>query len=674
MKQIFQSTFYQQAEEYGYTPDDYVLEGGVFKFPHKSFVLCRDANGHATATYGELEWDFYPINTSGASSKLNFDFLKNQDVLASDAAYLIEEIKKILFLIIYFSNAGKTGTLSVKTITNRFHSLQKVTLYCINSGNAISNSPVFIRDVLSNEILLADHTRELSENSQSELSNLIANIKRVKTSNTGFEVADYNKARPDADQTPVIPSRIYFLSFEKLAERVDSCHLVKDKLCNLIKAFKNEHVGLALSTQKGRNFDETYPTLQELLKTHKLESFFSGDYEVNDKRNLVAAISDIQLSCKTLIHQFTAMRSGEALRIKCNCIEQVNLSKNKKTQSKLKLNRFVKVISTTSKFTGYMHEAGWLCPQKVTVVVEVLKAIVEGMAHLFDVLPEEIPLFQSAQKITNKKAKKGQLSKFLGKKAICLEGISITASDREELLNTDKSRKFDNPQFQIGHDWLFASHQFRRSLAFYGANSNLVSESTGAQLFKHLNHEMQRYYRKGFNNIRTILGYLDSESGEIKLPDDHFLFEFQTGISTNQAREILQLLLDDNEEHWGKKGSYIEKHRKERGLKSDDVYILDLKSETERQTNEGEISYKKTLLGGCLKVDKCNSFMLGTFTSCIKCEEADIQPAKLNNLIENMQQEVLSYKEESAEYQLVDNELSDLVTFRDRELKKREFV
>jgi hypothetical protein len=39
-----------------------------------------------------------------------------------------------------------------------------------------------------------------------------------------------------------------------------------------------------------------------------------------------------------------------------------------------------------------------------------------------------------------------------------------------------------------------------------------------------------------------------------------------------------------------------------------------------------------------------------------------------------MQQEVLSYKEGSAEYQLVDKELSDLRAFRDRELRKREFV
>jgi len=673
MKQTFQSGYYQLVKESEYAPDDYILEDDFFRFPNKDFVLCRDENGNAKATYGGLEWDFTPINTSNNSaSKLYFGFLNTQSNLASDAAYIIDEIKRILFLIIYFSNAGRTGTLSVKTITNRFYSLKKIALYCINSGGTLSSSSLFLKDVLSNEILLAAHLKELSINEQSELSNLIANLKRVNTRYTGFEVADYSQARPDAEQTPVIPSRIYFLSFDKLAERVDSCHAVKDKLCNLIKAFDNEQTGLALSTQKKYGLDKTYPTLQELLKTHKLESFFSGDYKVNDKRNLVSVIGDIQLSCKTLIHQYTAMRSGEVLRIKYNCIEQVNLSADRTAQ--LKLNRFVQIISTTTKFTGYRHEAGWLCPQKVTNAVEVLQAIVDGIAHLFGVMPEGLPLFHSSTKITHKESKKGGIAQFLGKKLICLSNMSITASDREELLNTDKSRKFDEPHFQIGNDWLFASHQFRRSLAFYGANSNLVSESTGAQLFKHLNHDMQRYYRKGFNKIRTVLGYLDKGTGEIKLPPDHFLFEFRTGISTNQAREILKILLDDNEEHWGKKGAFIEKHRREQGLERDDIYILGLKSETERKINEGEISYSKTLLGGCLKKGKCNSFMLGKFNSCIECEGADIQPAKLNNLIESMQQEVLSYKEESAEYQLVDKELSDLMTFRDRELRKRGFV
>ena len=673
MKQTFQSGFNKQSGEYEYAPDNYILEDDIFKLPHKSFVLCRDENGHATATYIDLKWNLKPINTSECSTNnIDFNALKLKGVSAADATRLIEEVKKILFLLIYFSNAGRTGILSVKTIVNRFSSLKKIALYCISTSNDVSNNSFSLKDVLSNEILFAAHVMELSDNEKSELSNLINNLKGVKASHIGFELVDYNKARPDANQTPVIPSRIYFLSFEKLDERVKNCHDVKDKLCDLIKEFNHKHYGLALSTQKMLPLDKTYPTFQELLKKHELESYFSGEYKVNDKRNLVSAIGEIQLSCKTLIHQYTAMRSGEALGIKYNCIEKVNLSADKEAQ--LKLNRFIKIVSTTTKFTGYKHKTSWLCPEKVTMAIEVLQAIVDGIAHLFGVPPKELSLFHSPAKITHKKSKKGGTSSISSKKTICLSNMSITASDREELLNTDKNRKFDEPHFQVGHDWLFASHQFRRSLAFYGANSNLVSESTGAQLFKHLNYDMQRYYRKGFNKTRTILGCLDKETGEIKLPSDHFLFEFQTGMSTNQAREILKLLLHDNEDHWGKKGSYIHKHRKEQGFERDNVYILDLKSETERKVDEGEISYKKTLLGGCLKTDKCTSFMLGKFTSCIDCEDATIHPPKIDNLIEKMQQEILPYKKGSAEYQLVDKELSDLKKFRNKELRKREFV
>ncbi|WP_462174625.1 hypothetical protein [Pseudoalteromonas gelatinilytica] len=671
MKIKYESAFHKIADEHAIVPDKYTLLDDAFTSPKRNFVLCKDSSGLPTAVYGERTWDFTPINVAeGTTSKLNFNFLDKLDLEKDTANSLYDEVKTLMFMLIYFSGSGRTGISSVKVILNRFHSLRKISLFCVKCNNELIADVLTIKDVLSNESYLAAHVKELSENEQSELSNLISSLKRIKEKHLGFEIVKYHKARPDSQQTPVIPSRIYFASFEKLQESVKKYHKIRNQLTELIKEFKCENVGLKLSTQKKEKLTTQFPTLPELLKKHRLYTFFSEQYKVNDKRNLVSAISDIQLTCKTVIHQYTAMRHGEALRIKYNCINSVNLSDEKSVASKLKKNRFVQIISTTTKFTAYRHEAGWLCPEDVIYAIETLQAIIDGLAVLFNVESIELPLFQSPAIITRNKTKQGTLTTFNGEIPSCLSDLQINQNDRDELINSDTTRKYDEPKFDVGANWPFTNHQFRRSLAFYGANSNLISESTGAQLFKHLNHEMQRYYRKGFNNIRTVLGYLDKTTGEIKIPDDHFIFEFQTGMSTNQARQILELVLEDSQRNGGKKGDFIAQHRSEQCLQDDDVYILELKSETQRKVDAGEISYKKTLLGGCLKVGRCNSFMLGDFTACLSCNEANIELDKVDAQILKMKNKLPTYDKESAAYQLVSRELLELKAFKEKTLRK----
>ncbi|TMP72727.1 hypothetical protein CWB76_01900 [Pseudoalteromonas sp. S1609] len=675
MKIKYESAFHKIADEHAIVPDKYTLLNDVFTSPKKSFVLCKDRSGLPTAVYGARTWDFAPINMAETTtSKLHFSYLDSLNVTEGTATSLYEQTKQLMFMLIYFSGSGRTGISSVKVIVNRFHCLRKISLFCVKCNNELIADTLSIKDILSSESYLAAHVKELTEHEQSELSNLLSSLRSIKAKYLGVEIVKFHKPKPDTKQTPVIPSRIYFSSFEKLQESVKKYHRVRNHLTELIKEFKRENVGLALSTQNKEKLTNQLPTLPELLKKHRLYTFFTENYSVKDKKNLTPAIRDIQLTCKTLIHQYTAMRNGEALRIKYDCINSVNLSDEKDVAPNLKPNRFVQVISTTTKFTAYKHEAGWLCPKDVIYAIETLQAIVDGLAVLFNIEPKELPLFHSPAIITHTGSKQGTISSFNGETPSCLSDLQINQNDRDELINSDNTRKYDHPKFDVGANWPFTSHQFRRSLAFYGANSNLISESTGAQLFKHLNHEMQRYYRKGFNNIRTVLGYLDKTTGEIKIPDDHFIFEFQTGMSTNQARQILELILEDNQRNGGKKGDFIAQHRSEQGIQDDDVYILELKSETQRKVDAGEISYKKTLLGGCLKVGRCNSFMLGEFTACLSCNEANIELDKVDAQILKMENKLITYDNGSAEHQLVSRELSELKTFKEKALRKAELA
>ncbi|HFK2366489.1 TPA: integrase, partial [Pseudomonas aeruginosa] len=76
--------------------------------------------------------------------------------------------------------------------------------------------------------------------------------------------------------------------------------------------------------------------------------------------------------------------------------------------------------------------------------------------------------------------------------------------------------------------------------------------------------------------------------------------------------------------------------------------------------------YRPTLLGGCTKVGRCDSFMLGDYTECLSCEGAIIKPAKLNAAIEEATNELGNYAECSGEYQVVKGEIDRLTAFKAR--------
>lgn len=80
----------------------------------------------------------------------------------------------------------------------------------------------------------------------------------------------------------------------------------------------------------------------------------------------------------------------------------------------------------------------------------------------------------------------------------------------------------------------------------------------------------------------------------------------------------------------------------------------------------GAISYRPTLLGGCTKVGRCDSFLLGDYTECLSCEGAIIKPEKLNTAIEEATKEMSCYAEGSGEYQIVKADIERLSAFKAR--------
>lgn len=76
------------------------------------------------------------------------------------------------------------------------------------------------------------------------------------------------------------------------------------------------------------------------------------------------------------------------------------------------------------------------------------------------------------------------------------------------------------------------------------------------------------------------------------------------------------------------------------------------------------------MLGGCTKVGRCDSFLLGDYTACLSCEGAIIQTEKLEQGIEEASKELKFYSVGSGEYQIIEQDIKRLMSFKSKVLKK----
>lgn len=141
-------------------------------------------------------------------------------------------------------------------------------------------------------------------------------------------------------------------------------------------------------------------------------------------------------------------------------------------------------------------------------------------------------------------------------------------------------------------------------------------------------------------------------------------------IPMSVANQLIADLLFSEKPLFGGTGSYMEK-QKER-VKAGEIQIEDVRADTELRVKNGAISYRPTLLGGCTKVGRCDSFLLGDYSECLSCEGAIIKPDKLTAAIEDATDELCGYAEASGEYQIVKGDIERLTDFKARLIAKVE--
>ncbi|AZC84702.1 integrase [Pseudomonas chlororaphis] len=647
--------------------------------PEEEFVLCRDRNGVAVAVYKGMIWDFNPYRL-GATRVNRFRFDTLFDTIGPRENALVDELKYIVYCLIYYAGNGRLGRLSVKTLEQRWHVLRHAAVFCLAQKNKPLVGALSLKQLLGTQAYLeAFVADEVNVHRPQMLSSLLANLISVGQDRLGYRVVssrDLNLRRHRTNQHPVIPTRIYLELINVLQDLLDQIYDGVDNVEGFLAAFEDEFYGLMYKVQSRvqgklvRELSTTRsPTMEEALQTHGLEKVFSGEFLCTRKRGISPTILKMQYVVKSIIHLYTGMRDQEVLRMEYNCLSEELFQMEVVDDHGVVRDaaKTVMVLSTTTKFKGYKEGESWFAPREVVKAIKVAQAICRGLAHLYKVdVKIGCPLFLSPTilRLDESEIGVGKLASHYAKVS-AVSDITIQSSDLLELVQTDRFRDFYNDHgFAIGKPWPLTSHQFRRSLAFYGTNSGFISLPTLKSQYKQMTLEMARYYSNGFKDLRTIFGYYDPVSKEFVLPDSHVALEFQMGMPMAVANQLLSDVLFREAPLFGGTGSYMEKQKSR--IQNEEVLVEDVRADTLSRVKNGEISYRPTLLGGCSKVGRCNFFLLGEFVECLSCESAIIKPEKVMLVIDDLNVELSSFADDTGEYQITKNDIERLVNFSHR--------
>lgn len=647
--------------------------------PSSDFVICRDADGNPTAVYGEDSWDLNPIRLK-ANRIPKFYFNSIFDGNNIEQKGLVEEVRYLMFCLMFFAGTGKIGRLSPGLLSIYLLTLKNVARFCYDQRENRLVGALTLQGLFTNPVYLSAYIKWMNaagvgQSQRALLRALISHMVGFGEERLGYKLQGVFDLDFGIDNTvrqhPVIPTRIYLGLINLLGEHLDQFHLVRSSLEGFISSCIQKGYGYThLHQIKKLKIDRSALCLDfyGAVKEHDLQDFFVGDYECVGRGVLSSVVLKIQYVLKMIIHAYTGMRDQEVLRLPYSCIDLAEVSPGSVGEGEGIVDppSMIRIISSTTKFSGYRKSESWLATEEVVKAVEVAQAICRGVSSIYGVDPQKMPLFLNPA-IINRSATKISVPHWndVSKPGFILSAYQIQQLDIDELEAVDPERGFSSEDgFSIGVPWPLTSHQFRRSLAFYGSSSGFISLPSLRRQFKHLTTQMTRYYSNGFERLKTIFGYYDEEAGSYILPKNHVAYEFQMAIPINMAHDLLVQAFGDSSPLFGGVGGYISKQRLK--MQDGEVNILDLRAQTERHARDGKIAYRQTLLGGCTKVGHCDSYLLGNFTSCLSCDGAIIKRDKLNEAISDSELELEAYDEGSGEYQLVSLELNKLKEFECR--------
>ena len=568
--------------------------------PPADFIVSKNNDGTSLSQYGDDLWDRTPYDSDGVRSILSFKFWKDGGI-TEQRSQLMGETKWILYLLLF----ERTGAhLSNGSLKNYMKPLKAMARFC-------DARRIRIQDVFSKHFIMLEFLAE-----QDQLAKLAASLVRFLGSlgpNTvGYEVAN-KKALAQLQQRaadwagrgkqhPPIPTRIYSEILSILSREIDAFQNVEAKLFPLLEeCLTNPLIGRAPANQwrkrglVGGRRSASLSTFSQLLQEYDLERFWDERGYSKDIRGLSVSVLEMSIAASLQIQAYTGMRANEVASLPYECFEETAHADGDSTHFIIN-GRIRKIAGGQSKLVRWVtSESGRIAIRLAQRLATVLFRAKESAANSSNTGTVPSHLFSSAGLLGAKKT--GNIADLKTHRFKSLEERlpTITEEDLLELEQIDPHRawRFEE-KFKIGQRWSFSSHQLRRSLALYAQRSGLVSLPTLKRQLHHVTAEMSAYYGRGSAFAKQFIQNKDGKK--------HFGFEWQDAQPASQYLSYaINVLLPDDAELFGVHPQWI-RHR----LTDDEGIVRFDRAATLARFKKGELAYRETLLGGCVKVGECN--------------------------------------------------------------------
>lgn len=636
-------------------------------------VVSRHADGSIASRFKDPCWDFSALG--GATSK---DLMLNFTV--NDA--LDNEVKTLVLLVMLTpvsSQASVDRYFMYFSLLNRLARVCNTeeftlkTLFSAQGGIRLlklikGEMPFYAQPM----IIISDYLYFMGEqvgfrHGYKRLGkSLQASLRKV--------AQDY---KLNTQQNPVIPSRILKAIYHDTISEYETLLPVLDELLAMQTEIESHAmVGLALTNQKsncqkycGTSFGqlkERYPTSFDLgLKYPLAREFMNNnfncgysvlhengfDFDISYKRqDILNAINYIQRVCQDMIIMFTGMRPSES------CLLPYFGSKETLVDGVkywLIYGFALKKRRDVPPFEMWVtNEYGYRAFQTAKRIADLYygrnqRQPIEGVPD-GELAPELSPLCLRDNGGIDKR------NDSVKKTPALTNCYVITKDDFNELKMIDPHRNWQGePKFAIGQPFPVELQLFRRSIAFFASASGVRLVDMKNQ-FHHLFEGQTFYYGNGSGRANPFLKDKDS-----------FASYFNQVKHEAEAFSFINEVINFDGKLFGASATYAERNQ----VFYSTIRVED-RTETVKRFKRGELSYTKTLLGGCKTLTPCKYKALGSVTACLGCKDADIQPAKLARAIKDQVEFVDGLNPDRLEFRTESQELIVMLDFAIKNVDK----
>lgn len=627
----FNSYLYSLGIAELFLPDEYSLQNNQLTVP-STFVLSRMKSGETLSVYSDNVWDLSPYLPK-CHCRLNFNsWLENAREDDFLFCQIRAEMKKISFALLYI----KSGKSIIKSIEQRHLVLRQFAVIAYRNGCTLQQlfSDVAYMSKVNDAYVGVSYQKAIHIKAfltdcfalQQQYPLLIPAFSTYKPIQHLAKLAAQLRLQSGkvGPQTKVVPSRLYIALINTLADKLNEFNQYAPALKDWFQRIQQDKA-FARMPREFKDYKKavSFVDARDLLD---LTTLFENN-QIQKHANLTRYMTLIQGMAKLWIHLFTGMRDNEVNQLSSDCYQTIQSNEH--------------LVHVIMGYTSKLHGGGnkstyWITFEDIQVGVHAAQSIGEIYALLnshYDMSNStEYPLFPTlySQKHRNKNNRniehktdfisnfdgaptrtQSNFNQYLSRISVLLgEGVKITESDIAELESFDGFRNWrEEKDCQVGEYWNICTHQFRRSLAVYGARSGMIGLGALSVQFKHLTESMTLYYR---NNAVFAPNILVSDSQKEFIQEleyqrlVHSYAQFEDGVINSSSRLL------------GGAGTYLQLQKEREQL----IKVFPNREETIKRMKKGEVAYKPSLFGACTNPDSCEKISFTAITSCLSCAHA----------------------------------------------------